>query len=77
MHGREGISPLDKCLRRARYIRDQALTYSASAVFADTNVVLGEHAVESPDHNFKREQSPSASPLLGEMRSENQPMHMS
>uniref|UniRef100_A0A914HEC0 Ran-binding protein 9 n=1 Tax=Globodera rostochiensis TaxID=31243 RepID=A0A914HEC0_GLORO len=37
MHGREGVSPLDKCLRRARYIRDQALAYSASAVFADPN----------------------------------------
>lgn len=42
MHGRDGISPLDKCLRRTRYIRDQTLAYSASAVFADPNRLFGE-----------------------------------
>ncbi|KAL3076568.1 hypothetical protein niasHS_014473 [Heterodera schachtii] len=37
MEGGDTVSPLDKCFRRARYIRDQALAFSASAVFADPN----------------------------------------
>ncbi|KAL7074000.1 hypothetical protein ACQ4LE_006566 [Meloidogyne hapla] len=42
-HGKDGTSPLEKCLSRARFIRDQALTFSASAVFTDANrLLLGE-----------------------------------
>ncbi|CAK5082468.1 unnamed protein product [Meloidogyne enterolobii] len=39
-HGKDGTSPLEKCLNRARFIREQALTYSASAVFTDANRLL-------------------------------------
>lgn len=46
MHNREGISPLDKCLRRARFIREQTLAYSASAVFADTNILFKDNNPE-------------------------------
>lgn len=51
-HGKEGSSPLDRCLRRARFIRDQALFCSASAVFADANRLLfGENPAASPNHS--------------------------